>query len=36
MEEVPLIIGSPASVMLLTRIEYFPYYSEDQVEALRQ
>ena len=31
-----LVIENASSVMLLTRIEYFPDYSEDKVEALRQ
>jgi alpha-L-fucosidase 2 len=31
-----LIIENAASVMLLTRIEYYPEYSEDKVEAVRQ
>jgi hypothetical protein len=31
-----LVIENAFSVMLLTRIEYFPDYSEDKVEALRQ
>jgi alpha-L-fucosidase 2 len=31
-----LIIENASSVMLLTRIEYFPEYSEDKVEAVRQ
>lgn len=31
-----LVIENAASVMLLTRIEYFPDYSEEQVEALQQ
>ena len=31
-----LVIENASSVMLLTRIEYFPDYSEEQVEALRQ
>ena len=31
-----LVIGNASSVMLLTRIEHFPEYSEDKVEALRQ
>lgn len=36
MEEGTLVIANASSVMLLTRIEYFPDYSEAQVEALRQ
>ena len=36
MEEGTLVIEKASSVMLLTRIEYFPDYSEDKVEALRQ
>jgi alpha-L-fucosidase 2 len=35
-EEGRLQIENASSVMLLTRIEYFPEYSESQVEALRQ
>ncbi len=31
-----LVIENASSVMLLTRIEYFPDYSEDKVESLRQ
>jgi len=31
-----LVIEKASSVMLLTRIEYFPNYSEDKVEAVRQ
>jgi alpha-L-fucosidase 2 len=31
-----LVIENASSVMLLTRIEYFPDFSEDKVEALRQ
>jgi alpha-L-fucosidase 2 len=31
-----LVIEKASSVMLLTRIEYFPDYSEDKVEAVRQ
>ena len=31
-----LVIENAAHVMLLTRIEHFPDYSEDKVEALRQ
>jgi len=31
-----LVIENASSVMLLTRIEYFPDYSEDNVEALRK
>jgi hypothetical protein len=31
-----LIIGNASSVMLLTRIEYFPDYSEDKVVALQK
>ena len=31
-----LVIENATSVMLLTRIEYFPDYSDDKVEALRQ
>ncbi len=36
MEDGALVIENASSVMLLTRIEYFPDYSEDKVEALRQ
>ena len=36
MEEGMLAIENASSVMLLTRIDYFPDYSESQVEALRQ
>jgi len=36
MEEGALVIENAWSVMLLTRIEYFPDYTEDKVEALRQ
>ncbi len=36
MEEGTLVIENASSVMLLTRIEYFPDYSEDKVESLRQ
>ncbi len=36
MEGNTLVIENASSVMLLTRIEYFPDYSEDQVEATRQ
>jgi alpha-L-fucosidase 2 len=36
MDGSTLIIGNASSVMLLTRIEYFPDYSEDNVEALRK
>jgi len=31
-----LVVENASSVMLLTRIEYFPDYSEDNVEALRK
>src|SRR5208283_1926281 len=31
-----LVVENASSVMLLTRIEHFPDYSEEQVEALRQ
>jgi hypothetical protein len=31
-----LVVENASSLMLLTRIEHFPDYSEDQVEALRQ
>ncbi len=31
-----LVIENASSVMLLTRIEYFPEFSEDKVEALRK
>ena len=31
-----LVVENASTVMLLTRIEYFPDYSEDRVEALRQ
>jgi alpha-L-fucosidase 2 len=36
MEQDTLIIENASSVMLLTRIGYFPDYSEDKVETLRQ
>ncbi|HOU00879.1 MAG TPA: glycoside hydrolase N-terminal domain-containing protein [Bacteroidales bacterium] len=36
MEDDTLIIGDATSVTLLTRIEYFPDYSEDNVEAVRK
>jgi alpha-L-fucosidase 2 len=36
MEGDTLVIENASSVMLLTRIEYFPDYSEEQVEAVRQ
>jgi alpha-L-fucosidase 2 len=36
MEGNTLVIENALSVMLLTRIEYFPDYSEEQVEATRQ
>ena len=36
MEEGTLVIENASSVMLLTRIEVFPDYSEDKVEALRK
>ena len=36
MEGNTLVIENASSVMLLTRIEYFPDYSEEQVEATRQ
>jgi len=36
MDRDTLVIAEASSVMLLTRIEYFPDYSEDQVEALRK
>ncbi len=35
-EEGTLVIENASSVMLLTRIEYFPDYSEDKVESLWQ
>ena len=35
-EEGALVIENASSVILLTRIEYYPDYSEDKVEALRQ
>src|SRR5665213_3328525 len=35
-EEGALVIENAPSVTLLTRIEYFPDYTEDKVEALRQ
>ena len=35
-EDDTLVIENAASVMLLTRIEWFSDYSEDKVEALRQ
>ncbi len=31
-----LVVENAASVMLLTRIEYFPEYRDDEVESLRQ
>ena len=31
-----LVVENASSVVLLTRLEYFPDYSEDKVEALRQ
>jgi hypothetical protein len=36
MEGNTLVIENAASVMLLTRIDYFPDYSEEQVESTRQ
>ena len=36
MEGDTLVVENASSVMLLTRIEYFPDYSEDKVEAVRQ
>jgi alpha-L-fucosidase 2 len=36
MDGSTLVIENASSVMLLTRIEYFPDYSVDNVEALRQ
>ncbi len=36
MEGNTLAIENASSVMLLTRIEYFPEYSEDKIEAVRQ
>ncbi len=36
MDGSTLVIENASSVMLLTRIEYFPDYSDDKVEALRQ
>jgi alpha-L-fucosidase 2 len=36
MDQDTLVIENASSVLLLTRIEYFPDYSEDKVEALRQ
>ncbi len=36
MDQDTLVIENASSVMLLTRIEYFPDYSNDNVEALRQ
>ena len=36
MENDTLVIGDAKSVTLLTRIEYFPDYSEDKVEAVIQ
>ena len=35
MEGNTLVIENATSVLLLTRVEYFPDYSEDQVEAVR-
>ncbi|MBN2698523.1 MAG: glycoside hydrolase N-terminal domain-containing protein [Bacteroidales bacterium] len=36
MDEDTLVIENASSVILLTRIEYFPDYSEDKVEAVLQ
>ena len=36
MDRDTLVIANASSVMLLTRIDYFPDYSESQVEALRK
>jgi alpha-L-fucosidase 2 len=36
MDGETLVVGNASSVMLLTRIEYLPDYSEDKVEAVRQ
>jgi hypothetical protein len=36
MDQDALVIENAAAVMLLTRIEYFPDFSEDQVESLRR
>ena len=36
MDGSTLVIKNASSVMLLTRIEYFPEFSEDSVEALRK
>jgi alpha-L-fucosidase 2 len=36
MDRDTLVIENASSVMLLTRIEHFPDYSDDKVEALRQ
>ena len=36
MEDDTLVVENASSVMLLTRIEYLPDYSEDKVEAVRQ
>jgi hypothetical protein len=36
MDRDSLVIENASSVMLLTRIEYFPDYSDDKVESLRQ
>ena len=36
MDGSTLVIENASSVMLLTRIEYFPEFSEDKVEALRK
>lgn len=36
MEENTLVIENAASVLLLTRIEYLPDYSQDKVEVVRQ
>jgi hypothetical protein len=36
MDGATLVIEKASSVMLLTRIEYFPDYSDDKVEAVRQ
>ncbi|MGA2175246.1 MAG: glycoside hydrolase N-terminal domain-containing protein [Verrucomicrobiota bacterium] len=36
MDQDTLVIENASSVILLTRIEYFPDYSDDKVETLRQ
>ena len=36
LDDTTLVIGNTTSVLLLTRIEYFPEFSEEKVEALRK